>query len=79
MCKTPITRQELSAKVLAEIREHPKCESVKEIAITPVKILDEGTTWHVNIIDSGGADVELALNVAQKIQENLSPLFEVVD
>lgn len=52
---------------------------MKEIAITPVKILDEGTTWHVNIIDSGGADVELALNVAQNIQENLSPLFEVVD
>jgi hypothetical protein len=60
MPKIPIKRQELSAKVLAAIREHPKCVSVKEIAITPELILGAGTTWHVNIIDSGDVDVELA-------------------
>ena len=32
----------------------------------------------LNIIDSGRADVELALTVARRIQENLSPLFEVI-
>ena len=57
MGKVPITRQELTAKVLAAIREHPKCATVKEIAITPEVILDVGTSWHVNIIDSGDADV----------------------
>ena len=77
--RLPITRQELSAKVLAAIREHPKCRSVKEIAVTPEVILDVGTAWHVSIIDSGGADVELALTVARKVQEDLSPLFEVID
>lgn len=79
MCKVPIPRQELTAKVLAAIREHPKCASVKEIAITPQVILDVGTTWHVNITDSGGADVDVALTVARTIQENLSASFEVID
>jgi hypothetical protein len=79
MCKIPITRQELSAKVLAAIREHPECGSVKEIAITPAEIVHVGTTWHVNIIDSGDADMELAITVARRVQENLSPLFEVID
>jgi hypothetical protein len=79
MSKIPITRQELTAKVLAAIREHPECRSVKEIAITPAEIVHVETTWHVNIIDSGGADVELAFAVARKVQDNLSSLFEVID
>ena len=32
---------------------------MREIAITPVDVLDVGAAWHVNIIDSG--DVEMAL------------------
>ena len=79
MPKIPITRQDLSAKILAAIREHPKCGLVKEIAVTPELILDVGTDWHVNVIDSGGADVETAITVARKIQEDLRPLFEVID
>ena len=75
-----ITRQELAAKVLAAIREHPKCGSVKEVAITPTETLGvAGTTWHVNIVDSGDADVELVVTVARRIQENLGSSFEVID
>ena len=79
MNKTPITRQELSAKVLAAIREHPKCASVKEITITPIVISDAATTWHVNILDSGDADIQVALTVTRTIQERLSSMFEVTD
>ena len=79
MGKIPITREELAAKVLAAIREHPQCGSVKEIAISPEEVLDIGATWHVNIVDSGGVDVELAYTVARRVQENLDPLFEVID
>ena len=75
-----ITRQELGAKVLAAIREHPKCGSVQEVAITPTETLGvAGTTWHVNIVDSGDADVELVVTVARRIQENLGSSFEVID
>ncbi len=79
MCKIPITRQELSAKVLAAIREHPGCQSVKEIAVIPAEVLDVGPTWHVNIIDSGDADVELAYTVARSVREKLGPLLKVID
>ena len=74
-----ITRQELGAKVLAAIREHPKCGSVKEVAITPTEVSSAETTWHVNIVDSGDADVELVVTVARRIQENLGSSFEVID
>jgi hypothetical protein len=43
MGKIPITRQKLSAKVLAAIREHPQCRSVKEIALTPVETFPAAT------------------------------------
>jgi hypothetical protein len=46
-----ITRQELSTNCLTAIFEHPKCGSVKEIAVTPAEIPDVGTTWHVYILD----------------------------
>jgi hypothetical protein len=77
MPKIAIARQELAAKVLDALREHPKCESVREIAITPVEILDVGMTWHVNIVDSGGADMDLANTIVRQVRENLEPLFEV--
>ena len=79
MPKIPITRQELATKVLIEIRQHHGCQSVKEIAITSVDVLDVGTTWHVNVIDSGDVGMELAYATARRVQERLSPLFEVTD
>jgi hypothetical protein len=41
--------------------------------------LDVGTTWHINIIDGGEADIAVALTVARMIQERLSSSFEVID
>jgi hypothetical protein len=46
-----ITRQELSTKGLTAIRDHPKCGSVKEIAVTSAEIPDVGTSWLVNVLD----------------------------
>ncbi len=74
-----ITRQELAAKVLAAIREHPKCGSVKEVAITPTETQGAETTWHVNVVDSGDADVDLVVTVARRIQEKLGSSFKVID
>ena len=74
-----ITRQELAAKILAAIREHPKCESVKEVAITPTETQGAETTWHVNVVDSGDADVDLVVTVARRIQEKLGSSFKVID
>lgn len=78
MCKVAITRQELTAKVLAALQAHPGCELVKEIAITPVQIVGAGTTWHANLVDSGSADAQLAASVLRETKDKLEPAFELV-
>ena len=69
----------LKAMVIAAIRQHPKCERVTKIAITPVEILDIGRSWHIQVIDAGGADMQLAITVAREVRESLEPKCEVVD
>jgi hypothetical protein len=58
MSKIPITRNELGE---AAIHQRPKCQGIKEIAITLEGTSDVGMTWHVTIIDSGDAEIELGL------------------
>jgi hypothetical protein len=71
MPKIPITRQELATKVLSEIRQHHGCQSVREIAIRQVDVWDAGTTWHVNVIDSGDVGMKLAYLTARREFENV--------
>ncbi|MET4520235.1 hypothetical protein ABIB81_009599 [Bradyrhizobium sp. I1.7.5] len=78
MCKSAITHQDLSAKVLAAVRTHQGCELVKEIAITPVSIVDSSTTWHASLVDSGAADPRLAASVLRQVSEELEPMFTLV-
>ena len=79
MSRIAITARELAAKVLAAVQAHPGCESVKEIAITPVEITGVGMTWHANLVDSGGADGERAASVLRQTRDDLEPMFELVD
>lgn len=78
MGKIAISLEELTAKVLAVVRAHQGCELVKEIAITPVEIVGEGTTWHANLVDSGSADWQLAASVLRQTRDDLEPAFELV-
>ena len=79
MHKTPITRAELTSKVLAEVSEHEECRGVIEVAITPVEMEGHGSTWHANIVDSGTSNIGVSMTVVRKVTEKLEPLFEVVD
>lgn len=76
--KTAVRRDDLRDRVLAEIRQHPGCDTIKEIAITPTQVVGAGSTWHVSIIDSGEGKIELACTVGRQVQERLCELFEVV-
>ncbi|MBV8747456.1 MAG: hypothetical protein JO134_20700 [Xanthobacteraceae bacterium] len=77
--KTPITRAELNAKVLEAIREHPACRDVAEIAITSVEVLGQGSTWHVNVVDSGFSPLEISMTVARDVAERMQPIYELID
>jgi hypothetical protein len=78
MSKIAITKDDLSDKVLAAIQAHQGCEAVKEIAITQVEIIDGGTTWHANVIDSGEADWQLAATVLRQVRGDSRTSFRAV-
>jgi hypothetical protein len=77
MSKTQISREQLTEKVLAAVRQHPGCEGVKEVAVSPVEVLDRETTWHVNVIDEGDAKMEVAYNAAKAVHDELVTRFEL--
>jgi hypothetical protein len=52
---------------------------VKEIAITAVNVVNVGPAWHVNVVDEGDADINVAIGAARDIGERLSQQFDVVD
>ena len=76
---TRISREQLTQKVLAAVRQQPGCEGVKEVAVTPVEVLDQGTDWHVNVVDEGDAKMEVAYNAAQQVHDRLITRFELED
>jgi hypothetical protein len=77
--RIPISREALNAKVLTEIRKHPGCETVCEIAITIEAILNQGTTWHITVVDAGDADVAVAIRAARAIQAEWETCFAILD
>ena len=77
MNKNVITREELARKVLAAVRQHRGCESVKEVAITQVDIVDQGSTWNVDVIDEGDAKREVVLTVLTQVHDQLVTRYEL--
>ena len=79
MANIPVTRAELSEKVLAAIRQEPGCEGVKEVSISAVSIVGGQTTWRATALDYGSADFNAAFNAASRITEMYTRLFQLVD
>lgn len=79
MANIPLTRAELSEKVLAAIRQEPGCEGVKEVTISAIKIVGGGTTWGATVLDNGPGDLNAAFNAASRITEMYTRLFRLVD
>jgi hypothetical protein len=72
-----ISREQLAQKVLAAVRQQPGCEGVREIAVTPVEVLDQGSDWHVDVIDEGDVKMEVAYSAAQYVHDRLITRFEL--
>jgi hypothetical protein len=78
MTRTRVSREELTQKVLAAVRQQPGCESVREVTVTPVTVLDEQATWHASVTDAGDAKPEAAYHAAKRVGEQLVMRYEVI-
>jgi hypothetical protein len=79
MLRIAITRDELTAKVLAVIRGEPGCAGVKEIGLRSVHVVGEGPTWHISIIDGGDVEFELANHAARRVQSMFVERYSLID
>jgi len=77
--KIPISRDELKAKVLSDLRSHPGCEGVTEVEVTLVNIAGADPSWHVNVIDEGFAKREQAITAARDVQDALQSVYALID
>jgi hypothetical protein len=78
MTRITVSREELEQRVLAAVRQQAGCDGVREVAVTPVKVLDEQPTWHASVIDEGAAKPEVAYDAAKRITEHLVTQYEVI-
>lgn len=79
MSKSQISREQLALKVLAAVRQQPGCEDVREVAVTSVEVLDQGSSWHVAVVDGGGAQTETAYHAVKRVEDQLLMRFELAN
>lgn len=75
MAKIPITREELTRKVLAAVRSEPDCNGIREISVSGVDIIGGERCWRVTVIDEGDAKLDNALHAAQRVADRLNPRY----
>jgi hypothetical protein len=78
MARARISREELTEKVLAAVRGEPGCNGVREISISEMKVLDEGSSWRVTVIDEGDAKRDVASHAAQRVEDVLNLHYELI-
>lgn len=75
----PITRSELTEKVLAAVRQYPGCDVIKEVSITTVTCVNnDALEWHISVVDPGGAERNAAFNAAQHVRDRLSAKYQLI-
>ena len=80
MPKTSISRHKLESEALKAIRGEQDCAGVKSISVTPVKIVNDGSTeWRLEVTDPGDVSPEIAYRAAHRVRERLDGQFELSD
>jgi hypothetical protein len=80
MSKTQISRDELTRKAFAAIRQVSGCEGVEEISLAPATVINDGTVeWHIEVINSGTAEPELAYRAASNVANMLGERYELTE
>ena len=75
--KQKISRRELETKLLAAIQAEPSCFGVEEISVTPVNVVGDRPTWHVNVISEGCVPFDLARKAAGRVRERMLAHYEL--
>ena len=79
MEKQAIPRIDLAMRIFDRLREEPDCSDVREVTISQVHVVNEGTTWRANIADYGNAKQSVADRALERIQGPLMSMFALAD
>jgi hypothetical protein len=80
MEKQLIPRSKLKSEVLDLLCREPGCEGVKEVDISEVQIINEGTTsWRVTVADYGNSKRSIADHAAKRIRDILITKYDLAD
>jgi hypothetical protein len=71
MAKISLSIEELQARALEEIRKHPGCSNVRNIAINRVTDEQAENNWSMCVLSAGAADANTAARAALNVQHAL--------
>jgi hypothetical protein len=78
MAKTLLSMYDLRRRALAEIRQHPGCHSVQDIAINRVKDQSAENDWSLCVLSTGAADANTAARAALHVQSVLRRDYDLM-
>jgi hypothetical protein len=80
MEKELIPRDRLASQVLDLLHREPGCAGVKEVSITQVHVINEGTTtWRTSVVDYGDAIQSVADHAAEGVRDILFAKYDLAD
>ncbi|MGB8402318.1 hypothetical protein [Bradyrhizobium sp.] len=77
MSESTLTKKELAALVLAEIRNHGGCEGVHDVVIVETKNPRSVSNWEICIIAADSGDPSTVQRAGAEVQQRLQPLYRL--
>ena len=78
MAKHLLSIDDLQARALAEIRQQPGCQSVRNIAINRVWDKRAEYNWSMCVLSAGDADANTAARAALNVQQALRHDYDLM-
>jgi hypothetical protein len=80
MGKMPISQEELVDRALSAIWLEPGCQAIKAVIVTTVTIVnDRSVEWHIEVIDPGSVNPEIAYRAADRVKDALAAEYDLID
>lgn len=72
------SREDLQRMALDQIRKHPGCNDVREVAVHPVIDERADCNWSIAVTDLGQADAYHARRIALAVHDILSAQYDLI-